>query len=233
MRFFPSLFAALAAIAVGAPAFAGVGVTSSGVVTTDPNAPSTDVQQQSSGFVAANQQAQNTATNGGIAVPGAAAGSTGHGAASASASATANTQNANAANAAAHAAAPPVPPPPPPPPPTYESKMRPVARAPDPAPAPAIATPTATAPSVQKPVAANPKSADPAPVAAPKPQPAQAPAVVAPKVAQEVPLATDPGGGRGAAPEGYTFWFGLLIAGALLALAAVTWMKIQRGESPD
>ena len=233
MRFFPSLFAALAAIAVGAPAFAGVGVTSSGVVTTDPNAPSTDVQQQSSGFVAANQQAQNTATNGGIAVPGAAAGSTGHGAASASASATANTQNANAANAAAHAATPAVPPPPPPPPPTYESKMRPVARAPDPAPAPAIATPTATAPSVQKPVAANQKPAEPAPVAAPKTQPMQTPAAAAPKTQQEVPVVTDPGGGRGVAPEGYTFWFGLLIAGALLALAAVTWMKIQRGESPD
>lgn len=231
MRFFLSLFAALATIAVGAPAFAGVGVTSSGVVTTDPNAPSTDVQQQSSGFVAANQQAQNAAANGGIAVPGAVAGSGGHGAANGSASTNVNAEAANAANGATHAAAPPVPPPPPPPPPTYESKMRPVSRAADPA--PAAAAPTAPAPSTQKPVVVNPKPAEPAPAAAPKVQPMQTPAVAAPKVAQEVPLATDPGGGRGAAPEGYTFWFGLLIAGALLALAAVTWMKIQRGESPD
>ena len=44
-------------------------------------------------------------------------------------------------------------------------------------------------------------------------------------------VAADPGGGRGAAPDGYTFWFGLLIAGALLALAAVTYLRIQRGET--
>ncbi|MCE7950617.1 MAG: hypothetical protein DYH18_05840 [Xanthomonadales bacterium PRO7] len=230
MRFFPYLFAALAAIAIGAPAFAGVGVTSSGVVTTDPNAPSTEVQQQSSGFVAANQQMQNSAATGGIAVPGAAS-STGHSAANA-ASTNANAEGANAANGAAHAATPPVPPPPPPPPPTYESKMRPVTRSPDPAPAPATAAPTAPAVSVQKPVAANQKPAEPVPVAAPKTQPMQTPAAAASKT-QEVPVVTDPGGGRGAAPDGYTFWFGLLIAGALLALAAVTWMKIQRGESPD
>jgi hypothetical protein len=52
-----------------------------------------------------------------------------------------------------------------------------------------------------------------------------------PDEAVAVPTA-DPGGGRGAAPDGYTFWFGLLIAGALLALAAVTWLRIQRGETP-
>ena len=50
---------------------------------------------------------------------------------------------------------------------------------------------------------------------------------------EPMPLAAaDPGGGRGAAPDGYTFWFGLLIAGALLALAAVTWLRIQRGVAP-
>lgn len=225
-----------AGFACAAPAHAGVGTTSAGVTTTDPNAPSANVQQQSAGFVAANQQLQNGATSG-IALPGGAAGGaaqTGKNAARNADSKGAQTGQTDGQGTAAEHAAPAVPAAPPPPPPTYESKMRPI----NPPPAIAAAStpphPAASAPPAQAPVhvptQAPPSAAKPPamPVAnrnhafpAEKSDAADAPAATA-----------DPGGGRGAAPDGYTFWFGLLIAGALLALAAVTYLRIQRGETP-
>ena len=218
-------------LACAASAFANVGSTSSSVTTVDPNSPSSNVQQQSSGFVAANQQAQNAAA-GGIALPGAAgaaqAGQTATGNADAKGTQSGQTGE-HAATAEQHAA----PAAPPPPPPTYESKMRPVNVATVPAPAPP--QPAASAPPVQSPVRAPAKPAGPAikpTVAAPAMARNHAPP---PEKKQDEPVPAvpaDPGGGRGAAPDGYTFWLGLLVAGALLALAAVTYMRIQHGETP-
>ncbi|MGH8091263.1 MAG: hypothetical protein ACREO6_07415 [Rudaea sp.] len=211
-------------------AFAGVGTTSAGVTTVDPNNPSTDVQQQSSGFVAANQQAQNAA-NGGIVLPNGVAGSAQAGQ-NAAGNAGAGGAKAGESGTAAEHAPPAVPPPPPPPPPTYESRMRPVTPAIVVAPAPT--QPAASAAPALKPVHASEKPVDKA-----QAKPALAPAAdqtraapVEKKQDEPAPAVTaDPGGGRGEAPDGYTFWFGLLIAGALLALAAVTWLRIQRGET--
>lgn len=212
-------------------AFAGVGTTSAGVTTTDPNAPSTDVQQQSSGFVAANQQLQNGAANS-ITFPAGAAGGTQpgqNGAGNAGANGGQGGQPGGS-NAAAEHAPPAVPPPPPP---TYESKMRPVTQPAAAVTAPAPAQPATSATPAQKPIHPPEKPVQPAakPAVVPATNPNRAPPV---EKKQDDPVPTviaDPGGGRGAAPDGYTFWFGLLIAGALLALAAVTYLRIQRGES--
>jgi hypothetical protein len=217
-----------------APAVAGVGTTSAGVTTVDPNNPSTDVQQQSSGFVAANQQAQNAA-NGGIVLPNGVAGSAQAGQIAAG-SAGANGAQAGQPGgpiAAAEHAPPAVPPPPPPPPPTYESRIRPVGPGIVAAPAPATPAAAPSAPAhetVHRPEKPAQPTAEPAIV--PAPAPTRAPPAEN-KQDESAPAATaDPGGGRGAPPDGYTFWFGLLIAGALLALAAVTYLRIQRGETP-
>ena len=232
MRRFALYFSLCAGFACATSAFAGVGTTSAGVTTVDPNNPSTDVQQQSSGFVAANQQAQNAA-NGGIVLPSGVAGTV-QASQNAAGSANAGGAQAGESGTATEHAAPAVPPPPPPPPPTYESRMRPLGPTtvvqPTPAPPAAVAAP------VQKPVRTPEKPAEKA-----QAQPALMPAAnhnraapVEKKQDEPMPLAAaDPGGGRGAAPDGYTFWFGLLIAGALLALAAVTYLRIQRGVAPS
>ncbi|HST27474.1 MAG TPA: hypothetical protein VLK26_03800 [Rudaea sp.] len=212
-----------------APAFAGVGTTSAGVTTVDPNNPSTDVQQQSSGFVAANQQAQNAA-NGGIALPNGVAG-TAQAGQNAAGNAGANGAQPGGSNAAVEHAPPAVPPPPPPPPPTYESRMRPVTSTTVVAPAPT--QPAAPAAPVHEPVHLPEKPAQSTvkPAVVPAPNPNRAPPIEKKQDDATPTLTADPGGGRGAAPDGYTFWFGLLIAGALLALAAATWLRIQRGEA--
>lgn len=216
-----------------APAIAGVGTTSAGVTTVDPNNPSADVQQQSSGFVAANQQAQNAASGGSV-LPNGVAGSAqaGQNAAGNGGTSGAQTGQPGGSKAAAEHAPPAVPPPPPPPPPTYESKMRPVTPAIVAAPAPT--QPAASTAPAQKPVHAPEKTAQPTvkPAIVPAPNPNRAPPVEKKQDEPALTVTADPGGGRGAAPDGYTFWFGLLIAGALLALAAVTYLRIQRGETP-
>ncbi|MBU6199683.1 MAG: hypothetical protein KGI64_11370 [Xanthomonadaceae bacterium] len=236
MRRFVLQLSLCAGFACGAPALAGVGTTSAGVTTTDPNAPSANVQQQSAGFVAANQQLQNGAASG-IALPGGVAGGaapTGQNAAGNADAKGAPTGQSGAQGAAVEHAAPALPAAPPPPPPTYESKMRPINQPATIAAASTPPQPAASAPPVQAPVHVP----APAPPFAARPPAApvanQNHARPAEKSNAEAALAVpaDPGGGRGAAPDGYTFWFGLLIAGALLALAAVTYLRIQRGETP-
>lgn len=221
-----------AGFACASSAFAGVGTTSAGVTTTDPNSQSTDVQQQSSSFVAANQQLQSGTANG-IALPGGAVSSTQpgqNGTGNAGANGTQTGQPGDAHNAATEHA---VPAAPPPPPPVYESKMRPVNATAVVAPAPA--QPAASTKAVLKPELLPQKAAGKQEL-----KPALVPATtqnravpVEKKQDEPAPtVTTDPGGGRGAAPDGYTFWLGLLIAGALLALAGVTYLRIQRGEAP-
>lgn len=221
--------------AVALPALAGVGAQSSSVTTVDPNAPSTEVQQQSSGFVAQNQQMQNAAgANHGIALPGTVNGSaTGS---PANGEAAENGQPGADGSAAKAAEEHKAPPPPPAPPPTYESRIRPVERAA----APAVPEPGAQSLQLPKaPLAAAAHKTAAAPAATPHPAPAPKPvAPSTPKLqsatspAHDAPMPTpDPGGGRGEAPDGYTFYFGLLIAGALLALALVTYLRIGRGDA--
>lgn len=238
MRLLFHCLIALTAISWSASALANAGTTSAGVVTTDPNAPSTEVQQQSSGFVAANQQAQNTAASG-ITLPNGVAGGgitqSGQAGAGNPDAKNAPSGQSGAQGAAAEHAAPAAPATPPPPPPTYESKMRPVGQeaANTAGPAPAPVRPAAPALRMQAPTQAPAKAPEPAAKTPATPVANQNHAAPATKQNDEPATAApaDPGGGRGAAPDDYTFWFGLLIAGALLALAAVTWLRIRRGET--
>ena len=219
------------------PAWAGVGSQSSGVTTTDPTNPSQEVQDQSANFVAQNQLAQNAATNG-IAVPGAGTSMAGSRAIGANAQHDSNDVNASAGGAPesstqAEPESRTEPEPPPPPPPTYVSHIRPVNRT-EP---PDSDTDTPIA-RTDAPARATAPVAPPRPEAHPpraerKPLPTPAKPVQQPKAADDPLLVapTGPTGGRGAAPEGYTFYFGLLIAAALLALAFVCYLRLARGTA--
>jgi hypothetical protein len=224
----------LIAAVTSPPAFANAGATSAGVTTTTGNStdPSADVQSQSAGFVQQNQQLQNAQSPNGAAatsstVAGAVApvGATGAGNASDADAA----QQAQAAGTAA--AAPAVPPPPPP---TYESTMRRLDRRAEAAPA--------SAPTV---IASGPPGAvrkqEPAEPAKSRSAPAPAPSTSAtPPVAntatgrtddvEHVRLAPVVSGGRGEAPDGFTFFSGVTIAGALLAFAFATYLRMGRSE---
>lgn len=213
------------------PACAGVNAQSAGVTGIDPTVPSNDVQQQSAGFVAQNQQLQNAGAGQATVIPPLAG--------TAAANAAANAAHESSQAAAAHEAAAKAaaeqkaPPPPPAPPPVYESRMRPVERSAAVAEAVVPAAPQKTpaaasaAPHVEKPALAKSANAT-LPAQAPVTHPA-APTV--PQAPAEPEAAPDPGGGRGAAPEGYTFYGGMLIAGALLALALLTFLRLRRGET--
>ncbi len=227
-----------------APAVAGVGATNSGVTTSipnqDPTQPSADVQSQSSGFVQQNQQLanqQNPAQPGqaGIALPG--------GTGSQSGAVPGNSANPNTAEGGkngAPGAAPQPPPPPPAPPPVYQSNIKPVARdTPETSGEPGrtvvatTAVPTTAVPPPPSPVPVKPPAV---PDTAPAPHPAQA--AMAPKHLPDPQTKAAPpppanAGGRGSAPDGYTFLLGLLVTGALLAFALVTYLRIGRGDPND
>jgi hypothetical protein len=215
-------------------AWAGVGASSSGVTTTDPTNPTQEVQDQSSAFVAQNQQIQSAAERG-ITLPGT-VNATGNHAGGASGQHDGSGAG-NAADGKHGSEKPEPPPPPPPPPPTYVSHMRPVNRA-EP---PPVADTEGLVAQVEKPVnpIAMPKNATPAPVAKPPPverknTPTQSRPEPSPPPSDEAPLvvAAGPTGGRGAAPGGFTFYVGLLIAGALLALALRWYLLLGRGDAP-
>lgn len=227
----------LAAWALSAQALAGVGTTSAGVTPTGGQTstdPSPDVQSQSSGFVQQNQQLQNAASPNGIPLPA--------GAVAAGAKSTQPGQensvdgSGNAAQrSAAQAAAPPTPPPPPP---TYVSAVKHLSN-----PAadtkvtstllpPALSTahlpqlPADTAPALRSaPPVANPVPTNrPVVTAVAKP----VAAVAANTNASTPPAIT---GGRGAAPDGYTFYAGLIIAGLLLAFAFGAFLRTGKDET--
>lgn len=225
------LLALLLLTGISSPAFAGVGAQSSGVTSVDPNAPSTAVQQQSGEFLAQNQQAQNAAVNHGIAVPGTmpvTANNPSGGAAANSESAKEAAAHAEAAQKAAAAK-------PPPPPPVYESRIRSLARTTQVTETEAAMTVKPLPPKTPVAAPARKPLASPAQREAPQPTPAgnaaHANAGATPAATQAPELAPQPSGGRGAAPEGYTFYLGLAIAAALLALALATFLRIQRGEA--
>jgi len=235
MRFQIFLLCLLAGV-FSTETLAGVGQTSSGVTTTggqNPNDPSADVQQQSSGFVQQNQQQQN-------ATPGATGSAPAVATAQGGPTAAAGAQNGNKTDPALVNGVPVAVPPaapavPPPPPPVYESTMRRLDRHTD------------TTPTV---VASGPPGAvrkqDPAEPAKPAHPPTPTPAPVV-KVAPNTPAVTrtetatvaaaperltPPAitGGRGEAPDGFTFYSGVSIAGALLAFAFATYLRMGRSE---
>jgi hypothetical protein len=223
----------LALIAAGfsGSLFANAGVTSADVTTTVGNStdPSPDVQSQSAGFVQQNQQLQNGATpNGTTATSAIVATTATSGTPSAGNAGNADaTQQGQAGAAAAPAAAPA-------PPPTYESTMRRLDRRNDIAPTVVASGPPG---AVRKPESAEPaKPVSPEPAAAPASTSTNAPAAQANNAAIESraerilqpPAVT---GGRAAAPDGFTFYSGLTVAGALLAFAFATFLRIGRSET--
>ncbi len=222
----------LAACAVSVQASAGVGATSAGVIpsvggtSTDPTS---NVQSQSSGFVQQNQQAQSATTpNGSTLLAGIAAGA-------APGQAAANNVSGNAAQAAdakAAASATDTPAVPPPPPPTYVSVMKHVnpsaSDSAAPASPPLRVEAAPAAPSGVKP----PPSAAPLKLAAAPERRGTHPPVtpIVKPVAQvdaEPPAVT---GGRGAAPDGVTFYSGLAIAGTLMALAFSLFLRTGKND---
>lgn len=240
-----SIFAALflSSLALFGSAFAGVGATSAGVTTTvgNSNEPSPDVQAQSSGFVQQNQQLQSGSTpNGTASSPGTAVVATSAAVPGATNSAT-NAASAGTSADAAQPAQPNVAPAAPPAQaPSYESTMRPLGKRN----APSEATPPPMTVEVSGPAGAvrkgdAPPTVKPAGSAAPATAPPR-PAATAPAAARVTPPATEipperitpPAvtGGRGEAPDGFTFYSGVTIAGALLAFALATFMRMGRNE---
>lgn len=238
MRFCLFLFCLLPGI-FSAQTFAGVGQTSAGVTTTtgNQNDPSAEVQQQSSGFVQQNQQLANAPT------PGAATSASGAAAAqNGQAGAAGVTQNGNKANAAIVNGAPAavsVPAPvaaPPPPPPNYESTMRRLDRRTDTPPTPTV---IASGPpdAVRKPDSTQPPK-PPQPKLAPAPAVSASVSAVAAgrtenataQAASEHVVPPAVSGGRGEAPDGFTFYSGISIAGALFAFAFATFLRMGRND---
>ncbi len=227
-------------------AYAGAGQTSAGVTTsvgtTDPTVATPNVQTQSSNFVQQNQaQASPTPTsvNGTSVVS--------NGTKTTQPTDPNNPGKAGDPNANPNApgnAAPAAPAVPPPPPPEYVSNIKKVDRSTAATGAAVVETPVAS-PAGNSPVRAKPTTAaaDPAVSSLPSAPGAQSQAAAtAPRpraaVAQDVdkrggdlqtPIQTGAGGGSGAAPDSYAFYIGLIIAGALLAFAAATYLRAEKG----
>ena len=232
----------LSTVAFAPAAIAGVAGTSAGVTTTigNSNEPSADVQAQSAGFVQKNQQAQQGGQSvNGVVLPVGAAPDPTQAAADKSAAALAgksvdgrDASGAAAASAAAETA--------PPPPPVYESTMRRLEKRNAPATPPPTTVEASGPPGAVRKDDGQPavKLEEPAPAAAAAPAQAQAkPAAPAPRVTTPVVEAsperiTPPAvtGGRGEAPDGFTFYSGVTISGALLAFALATFLRIGRNE---
>jgi hypothetical protein len=197
------------------------------------------VQQQSAGFVQQNQQlqdAQNAASPSAVVLPG------GTTAAGASARGAANAANpANPESGEKAGSTPATPPPPPPPPPTYVSVVKHLTPGPDSA-DPAGTTAIVTAPAAAAaPPAVAPETVktetSPAPAKATAPLPlAAAPTPAAADVekigaSERVAETGVVSGGRGPAPEGYTFYVGFGIALLLLVIAFGAYMSSQKDEA--
>lgn len=235
-------FLAILAVAASPAALAGAGQTSAGVTTTtgsiDPTAATQNVQSQSSNFVQENQATQSgtpVSTMAGTAAT--RTGTSGAAQGSDPSNATGKPGDPNNPNdpkaAGAQAVVPVVPAAPPP---DYVSNVKKVTR--DPAttgvlvadgaavdgtkssnPPASAATNSAAAatvvgaPGVQRQAAA----------AAPRvPRAAEAAKVNA---TDRTPQQTASVGGSGSAPDGYAFYIGIIIAGALLAFAAATFFR--------
>jgi hypothetical protein len=233
----------IAGCLAAAPALAGVAGTSSGVTSTigtQGTNTSPDVQQQSAGFVQQNQQlqaGQNGVSPTGIVLPG--------GVANAAAASTAKGAP-NSANpgdpGSAQPATPATPPPPPPPPPTYVSVVKHLSPSQEAADAATNDTAMPVA-AVTPPLMPVPATTDPAPVPAKAAAAVTPPAPVTSAPANAAANAAKIGatertaeagvvsGGRGPAPDGYTFYVGFGIALVLLVIALGAYLSSQKDEA--
>lgn len=242
MRCSTSAILFLTTVAFAPAAIASVAGTSAGVTTTigNSNEPSADVQAQSAGFVQKNQQAQQGGQSvSAVVLPVGAAPDPTQAAADKSAAALAgkSIDGRDASGAAAVSAAPETAPPPPP---VYESTMRRLEKRNAPATPPPTTVEASGPPGAVRKDDGQPavKLEEPVPTPAAAPAQAQAkPAASAPRVPTPVVEAsperiTPPAvtGGRGEAPDGFTFYSGVTIAGALLAFALATFLRIGRNE---
>ena len=230
------------------PVLAGIGGTSSGVTSTvgtqGTNA-SPEVQQQSAGFVQQNQQlqdAQNAASPTGIVMPGGVANAAGAAGAHSAANAANPANPESGEKPGGPGSTPATPPPPPPPPPTYVSVVKhlsPGSDSADPAGTTAVAAPVVAAatpapalvPAQGKtdtlPAPAAKVSAQPAAAAAPTAAAANAEKIGASERAAETGVIS---GGRGPAPDGYTFYVGFGVALLLLVIAFGAYLSSQKDE---
>ena len=245
------LFFAVAGLALSPHIAASVQGTGGGVTTTvgntDPTAPSTDVQSQSSGFVQQNQQLASGGAAGTQTVTGdpsqaqsgargqttgAAAGGPGSGTDTSAKGADGKPAAPGTPGAPAAAAAAPAQPAAPPP--DYVSVVRHLNRQTGEKAKGGDASAEQLAPLEAGKPPAEPQAAAPAPPPKPPVNPPRAnrvPADADKHAATEHPAAPPPAtGGRGAAPDGYTFYIGLIIAGALLAFAASIWLRTGGGN---
>ncbi len=240
-------FILIASLLAATPALAGVGGTSSGVTSTvgiqGTNA-SPEVQQQSAGFVQQNQQlqdAQNGASPNGIVMPGGGANAAGARGAANGANA-ANPANPESGEKGAPGSAPATPPPPPPPPPTYVSVVKhltPGSDSADPAgttAAPVTVVAPATPATTVMPAQAKADSL-PAPAKVTAPPPVAGAPSTATENAEKIGASertAETGvvsGGRGPAPDGYTFYVGFGIALLLLVIAFGAYLSSQKDEA--
>ena len=242
-------FLAFASLALSPLVAAGVHGSGGGVTTTvgnpDPTTPSAEVQSQSSGFVQQNQQLANAGAAGtqaaGDAAPSGTKGQAANpGAAGTSPGGDASTRGADGKPGApgtpgAPAAAPAPPAAPPAPPPDYVSVVRHLNRQPPDKAQDADAAGEPARTEADKPqaeptpaaAATPPKPATPTP-----PRPNRAAADADKHAAPErLPAPPAASGGRGAAPDGYTFYVGLILAGALLAFAASIYLRTGGGNA--
>ncbi len=250
-------FFAFAAAVAASSALAGAGQTGAGVTTTtgtiDPTTATQNVQSQSSNFVQENQAAQTgqVTPNGtpvaSAAAIGTAASRTGAAGTAGDPSNPANGKPGDPNNpASANAQAASAPPVPAAPPPEYVSNIKKVNRDAAPSGVAVVdtATPTGAAGATQSsaPIAAAVPNSAPADnvVGAPGAQrqnsaamprssrPVDATKAAATDRASQQPAT--PATGSGTAPDSYAFYIGIVIAGVLLAFAASTFFRSEKGS---
>ena len=241
-------FLAIAAVVASPAVLAGAGQTSAGVTTTtgtvDPTAATQNVQSQSSNFVQENQASQNGAPTGSVA--GTAQSKTGA-AGTAQGGDPSNTTGkpgdpnnpgSDAKAGGAQASAPAVPAAPPP---DYVSNVKKVTR--DPATTGVAVVDTATtggAKTTNLPASPAPGNSDAAANVVGAPGVQRQAAAATPRVTRaaetakvngndRAPQQSVPVGGSGPAPDSYAFYIGIIIAGALLAFAAATFFRSDKG----
>jgi hypothetical protein len=237
----------IACCLAAAPALAGVAGQSSGVTSTIGNQgtdASPEVQQQSAGFVDQNQQlqnAQNSASPTGIVVP-VVANVAGAAGARGAANAAGPDAGGKPGDPNSASATPATPPPPPPPPPTYVSVVKHLTPGSDSDPSGttavvpvAVATPSDTQAPAVAPGLVKTDAPPPAPTKAPAPvvsAPVNAAANAEKIGANERAMETGVvSGGRGPAPDGYTFYVGFGIALLLLVIAFGAYVKSKKDEA--
>jgi hypothetical protein len=237
-------FLAIAAVAASSVALAGAGQTSAGVTTStgtvDPTAASQNVQSQSSNFVQENQAQNGMPIS---SVVGTATTKTGTAQGGNPSNATGKPGDPNNPNdpkaAGAQAVVPVVPAAPPP---DYVSNVKKVTR--DPATTDVLVADNATQDGTKSPTSPTSAATNPATaanvigapgaqrqVAAATPRVPRAAETAKVNTADRTPQQTAPVSGSGSVPDSFAFYIGIIIAGALLAFAAATFFRSDKGAA--